>query len=394
MSLSLRPLLVVLAIVATIGIPHALRADDPYELLTFESLTGPAAFSGRGVVKTLEAVEALTNRTGGIRGRRLKVVVEDDQSSPQVAVQIMTRYLAKKPAVIMGGLFGALCNAALGLVTEAGPVLYCYSPSVRPAPGSWVYSTSFSTLVYYSAGLRYFQSKGLTKIALLTSTDATGVDADKTYPEIFAQPEYRNMTLVTKEYMGLADISIAAQMERIKASGAQGVVAWVSGTPFGTVLRGIRDSGLQLPVYASGANASVPQLEGYKSIWPNTLVFMGVGPAVVPEAISDRTVRRKIDEFLTGLKSVGVDRPGAGEATAWDAAQIVVDALRRRGPDATPAQIRDHINGIRNWPGIFGKFDYQASPQRGVQGDWFINVRWDPDGSRFVPISKPGGASL
>lgn len=70
------------------------------------------------------------------------------------------------------------------------------------------------------------------------------------------------------------------------------------------------------------------------------------------------------------FKPTGV-RPDIGANQAWDAAYIVIDALRKVGPDATAAQ-------LRGWNGINGSYDFAAHPQRGVGGEWIVLQRWDP----------------
>ena len=54
--------------------------------------------------------------------------------------------------------------------------------------------------------------------------------------------------------------------------------------------------------------------------------------------------------------------------------------------------LRDAIDSTRNWPGILGRYDFVKSPQRGLDNNWVIIERWDPDKDAFVAMSKPGGA--
>jgi branched-chain amino acid transport system substrate-binding protein len=387
----------VAALAALIVTPTAGRSADttPLEIYTFVSITGPAAFVGSRTATAIAAIETYVNKQGGVRGRPVKLVVQDDQTNPAVAVQIMNQYLTKKPAIIVGGMFAASCLASAALIKDNGPVMYCFSPAVHPAPGSWVYSGSFITTDLYASAIRYFRMKGYTKIGLLTTTDATGQDADNTIPDVMARPENRGLTLTAREHFGVTEISTSAQLERIRASGAQAMIVWASGTPFGTVLRGLRDGGIDMPVYTSQANLIYSQLLGYKSIWPTTTpILMGGIPPITPDAIPDRRVRQSIDRYLTAMKAAGIEHPDVAEAIVWDLIQIIVEGYRRVGPDATPAQMRDYLNGIRDWPGIYGKLDYKASPQRGVQGDWVNIIRWDPETAKFTAVSKPGGTPL
>jgi branched-chain amino acid transport system substrate-binding protein len=393
-----RSLLVAVAVLALLAQPLASRGADttPFEIYITLAITGQLAFVGQRAQTAFLAEEKYINAHGGIRGRPVKLVIQDNQSNPQIEVQLMNGYLAKKPSLLIGGLFAALCLADSALLNkDTGPVLFCFSPAVHPAPGSWVYSGGFTTTYLYDTALRYFRMKGFNKIALLTTLDATGQDADNSVPELLAMPENRGITIVAREHYALADLSIAAQLARIQSSGAQAMILWATGTPFATAVRGLRDAGIEMPVYTSQGNLVYSQLEAYKNLWPTTTpVLMGGIPPITPEAIPDRRVRRAIDTYLTAMKAAGIERPDISQAITWDPLQIFVEAYRHYGTDATAAQIRDYVNGITNWPGIQGILNFKAAPQRGVQGDWLNIVRWNPDSATFTAVSKPGGAPL
>jgi branched-chain amino acid transport system substrate-binding protein len=208
---------------------------------------------------------------------------------------------------------------------------------------------------------------------------------------ILARPENRSIVLTDHEQFAVTDLSVAAQLERIKNSGAQVLITWVSGTPFGTVMRGMRDAGIAIPVLSSQANMNYSQLEGYRSILPNAPVYFPGIPALVPDAIPNRGVHSAIDDFVAAMKTQNVALPDTGEALAWDSMLIAIDAYKHLGFDATPAQMRDYINKVRGRQGIYGIVDFAKTPQRGMSADWCVVVRWNPDTSRFVAVSKPGG---
>lgn len=381
-------------VAGALALARGSAAEEPFEIYTFLPLTGPAAFIGTSTAKAIAAAEDLVNRTGGIKGRPVKFVISDDQTNPQVAVQIMSQFLTKKPSIVIGGQLTALCNAPAGLLKADGPVFWCYSPGVHPPAGSWIYSTGFSTDDYFRAAFTYFRGRNFTKVATLTSTDATGQDADRGITEALARPENHGVTAVAREHFALTDLSVSAQIERIRASDAQAVIAWASGTPFGTVLHGLQQAGLTIPVLASPANLVYSQLTSYASIWPNEPVFFVGFPALVPDSTKDRRVRFAVNQFVDAMKAAKVDHPDSGQAAAWDVLMIVVDAYRKLGTDATPAQIKDYINAIRGRGGVFGMLDFQENPQRGVLPEWITLIRWDPANGRYVAVSKPGGAPL
>ena len=55
------------------------------------------------------------------------------------------------------------------------------------------------------------------------------------------------------------------------------------------------------------------------------------------------------------------------------------------GRSATPTM-------TTNWAGALGRYNFVATPQRGVSQNWVIMERWDPDKDAWVTVSKPGGA--
>ena len=76
----------------------ALAQTSPYEINVILALTGAAAFIGTAEQKSLQLLEASTNKAGGIKGRPVKFVIVDDQSNPQVTVQLANGLIAKKRA--------------------------------------------------------------------------------------------------------------------------------------------------------------------------------------------------------------------------------------------------------------------------------------------------------
>ncbi len=105
-------------------------------------------------------------------------------------------------------------------------------------------------------------------------------------------------------------------------------------------------------------------------------------------------VRDAQQRFIKALEDVGVDRPDFSYNFAWDAALIVVDALRHLGTDATPAQIREYIAGLHEYAGINGIMDFRDGQQRGLATNAALVVRWSATKHDFVAASKPGGYAL
>lgn len=390
MHLGLRLGIAALAAVL-VAAPAARAADAPFEIPMISSLTGPAAPVGSTEGQVMSVLESYVNKTGGIKGRPVKFVVYDDQSQPQQTVALMTQIVQqRKPAAVIGPASATVCGAAGPLVVKTGPLMYCLSPGIRPEPGSYVFSTSVSTSDTAPILVRYFRERGWTRIAVITSTDATGQDVDKQLDAILARPENKGLSFVIREHFNPTDLSVSAQMQRIRASNAQALLTWSTGTPFGTLLHGAHDAGLDLPVGASNGNMTFSQMIGYKSFLPRELYFPGArGFALEPGRgpVHDAQVA-----YFNALKAAGM-RPDIGPSLAWDPTLLVVDAFRKLGTDATAEQVRNYLIGLHGWAGVAGIYDFtdRDHQNRGLGENAGIVYRWDPDSEQFVIVSKVAG---
>src|ERR1700735_429470 len=148
-----------LAIVA-LCLPRAAGAADPYEINVILSMTGPGTFVGQGQWQAIQIAETAINKAGGINGRPVKFVLKDDQSNPQVDIQLTQALIAAKVPIVIGPTITASCNAIMPLVAAAGPVMYCLTAGAKPTPGGYVFSTLTSTPDLIAVSMRYFRERG------------------------------------------------------------------------------------------------------------------------------------------------------------------------------------------------------------------------------------------
>jgi len=372
-------------------LPAGSRAADPYEIDVLLPLTGPATFIGKGMASGIAAAEAVVNKAGGINGQPVKFVIQDDQSNPQIDVQLANAIIAKNRPAFMGAALVAQCNA-LAPLTKDGPLLYCLTPGVHPPEGSYVFSIDPSTSDVIPVAIRYFRQRGITRFAVITSTDATGQDAERGIDAAFAFPENSGIGIVDREHFATSDVSVSAQMAHVKASNAQILIAWSTGTPLGTLLRGALESGLDLPILTTNGNLTYAQMTQYAQILPKELYCPGFA-CVVPDQVTDRPVKAAVQAFNEALIAGGV-RPEYMPSTSYDPALILVNALRKLGTNATPAQLRSYIASLRGFPGATGMYDFRAAPQRGLGQGAVMVVRWDRAKNGWIAVSKPGERPL
>ena len=366
--------------------------EQPFEIHAILSLSGGGAFVGNAENTTLAVIEKFTNAHGGIHGRRVHFTVHDDESNPQTSIQLMQALIAQHVPVVLGPNYAASCSAVLPLVIN-GPVQYCLAPSVHPGPGSYTFSVGVSTKDQALAGLRFLRDRHITHIAQLHTIDATGQDGENVIREDLALPEMREMTVVDTEHFSPSDLTVAAQMSRIKASGAQAIITWVIGPSLGTVLHGAADGGVDIPIMTDAGNLSNTQIAQYRSFLPKQLYFTGfrflghstIGPGPVRDAQT---------AWASAMHAAGIANPDSTYTLAWDAALVIIDAFRHVGTDATAAQLHDYLEQLHGFAGINGLLDFRDGNQRGLTPSAALIVRYDPKTSQWIPVSAAGGFPL
>jgi branched-chain amino acid transport system substrate-binding protein len=356
-------------------------------------LTGNASFLGQGIQRVLKVLETSVNKDGGIGGNQLRFVFQDDQTSPQVAVQLTTGLVAQQPPVIMGSGLVAMCNAMAPLMRN-GPVDYCLSPAVQPAPGSYMYSTNTSTRDLLLADFHYFKSRGWTRIATISSSDATGQDFEKGVDAALKAVENSGIEIVERARFNQSDVSVAAQLERVKSANPQVLIAWTTGAPIATIFKGIVQADLKIPVVTTNGNQTYEQMEQYAAFLPQELYFASSLFEPHDGVISlDPKIEAAQKAFYAAMAEAKAPVDIVA-AHAWDPGMMLVAALRKLGPGATAPQIKDYLDNLSGYAGINGIYDFKASPQRGLDIGSTVVTRWDPNAKRWVMVSKPGGEAL
>jgi branched-chain amino acid transport system substrate-binding protein len=381
-----------LAAVALAAAPLATaHAAEPFTIYGILSLTGSGAFLGKQEQQSLNAYAKMINEKGGIDGRPIRFEISDDSSSPSTAVQLANSIIAKNVPLMVGPTLVASCKAVAPLVAN-GPVEYCFAPGVYPPPGSYAFASMVSTKDLVIASLRYFRARGWTKLAILSSSDASGQDGETVIDEALAMPENKGVSVVAREHFNITDISMTAQMAHIRASGAQAMIAWTTGTPFGTVLRSSINTGVNIPLLTNSGNISDAQMKQYEKFSPKQLYFATVR-YLAYEAEPPGPVKDAQKQFFTAMKAAGIS-PDTGPAIAWDAATVVTDTLRHVGLEASASKVHDYIENLHGLDGINGTFDFRGGRQRGLSLNSAIIVKWDTGRNAFVPVSQPGGLPL
>jgi len=84
-------------------------------------------------------------------------------------------------------------------------------------------------------------------------------------------------------------------------------------------------------------------------------------------------------------KNIPVD---CQQSLAWDPALILTTALKHVGTNATPEKLRSYLAGMRGVAGVNGTYDFKRVPQRGIDNENVVIVRWNQSNTSWTPPAK------
>jgi branched-chain amino acid transport system substrate-binding protein len=365
----------------------AQAASAPIEINVILSLTGPSSFIGTSEQQSLGVLEKIINAHGGVNGTPVTFAIADDASNPQTTLQLITALVAKRTPVIIGPSFTSGCNAVAPLLEHLGPVQYCLSPGIHATIGGYVYSAGAGTDASAAAEIRYFREHGLTKFAMIALTDASGQDHEAQINAALKLPENSGMQLVASEHYNPTDVTVAAQLARIKAAQPQALITTATGVAFGTVLRNLADSGMDIPTTASAGDMSIAQMLQYKAFAPKDLLFIATHGVAPDPNLTSKAQRDAQTTYFNGLTGANI-QPSYLASLAWDPALIVVEALKHTGgASAGSDAIHKYISDLHGFAGINGIYDFRGS-QRGIGTNDLVVYRWDPKTEHFAIVPR------
>jgi branched-chain amino acid transport system substrate-binding protein len=354
------------------------RADDAYRIGVITSQTGASSQLGVGELQGAQLAADLVNARGGIHGRRLELVVADDLSTPVQAVLAARRMIDNVDAVV-GPSVASTCNAITPLAQSSRTVQYCLSPGIKTAPGGQVFSASVSTTDLIRRTLASWQAKGITRIGLLNSTDASGQEgAASLRTAVAGRP---GTQLVAAESFEPGAVSVTSQLQAVTSAGPQALVVWSTGAAAAVALKAISQLGVDLPVATTNGNLTYAFLRRIADYTPATLLipatrnFWSDGTDRSPPAAElEATFHRDFQARFGG-------QPDFGPGVAYDAVLLLADALGRHPGDRTT--LNETLERTTGFVGVVGTYRFRPDDHRGLGLDDVAMVR--VAGGGFVP---------
>jgi len=202
-------------------------AADTIKLGVAGPHSGDLASYGLPTVNAAKLVVADFNAKGGVLGKQIELVVEDDVCKPEVATSTATKLVGEDVAVVLGHICSGATKAALGIYKDSKKVVMSPSATNPALTQSGDYPNFFRTIAADDAQARLevdfaLDTLKVKKIAVLHDKGDYGkglAEFAKTFLE--AEPRAK---LVLYEGITPGAVDYSAVVQKIKKSGAEAVI--------------------------------------------------------------------------------------------------------------------------------------------------------------------------
>ena len=393
MKKSIYVLVVTMVVSLTLFCAHYVNAevrgvtDKSIKVGAILPITGPAASIGVQLAEAIRSHTRYINDNGGVNGRQLDLIVEDDRYSIPPAISALKKLVYKDRVFAMIGPGSASCLYVLWkhIQKEKLPTMSFATPEiVFIPPKRYIFGTmntyrgQMHVLVDYM--IKDFNLKEPKVAVVYPDTENGKMELAATAERL----KRYNITPVTKEVLAPGNIDATTQVMNIKRYKANAIVH--AGTIASTtivLLRDLRKYGLNIPVFASwGAMLT----EGINAIGKAANQLYSVH-STSPWYSKGRGMEKM--RKVTLKYHPGTEKPYRGPICthAWICNTVMVEGLKRAGRNLNEETMINALESIKKYDtgGLCGPIYFSAERHNG--GDSSKIFRADPIGGKYVPLT-------
>ncbi|MGB9630249.1 MAG: ABC transporter substrate-binding protein, partial [Thermodesulfobacteriota bacterium] len=336
------------------------KAQDTIKIGFFAPITGPAAADGMSAKHAVELGVKEVNEAGGIKGKKVELIVYDDRLKAEEAVAIANKLIEKDKVVgVVSGSYSGPTRVTAPIFQKAGmPMVagYAVHPDVtwdpvQKKPNDYIFRNGFLGEVEGAAAAE-FAVKNLKakKISIISMDNDFGRAISSGFA---ARAEKLGAVILTKQmYKFPGEKDFRPYLTRIKEGNPDVIFAAGYYNEAASIVRQAKELGITSQILGE---------EGFDS--PKFLEIAGPSAegVIIATNLDRDDPRPLVQNFLKNYKKAyGEDADMVG-ASSYDAFMILVKAIEKAGTD--PKAIQKALLGMKDYNGLTGKIS------RFVQGE-------------------------
>lgn len=344
--------------------------SQPIVLGFINHLTGDAAVYGQSMKLGTEVALKEINDAGGIDGRPLRVIYEDDKLDANQAIAAARKLIDQdRVPVIMGSGSSSISLAIAPVVDEAG-VVQISSISTNPALAQFsnVFIAMPSDAAQGAEWAGIARQWGIKEAAILFINNDYGIGVKDIFVQHFTQDGGK---VLVAEGFPVGSTDVRSQLLRVKDSGAKYIFLTSHVKEGSLVLKQAQELGIQATWIADNAMQAQEVIDLAGSA--------AEGMFAVQVGRKDHEAYRAFEAAFRNLH--GKD-PTIWSDFAYDTTRLVATAIREVGTD--PAKIKSWLEQVKDFPGATGPLTMGEDGFRVAEGSYELYQVKD---GKWVPAS-------
>lgn len=376
-------LAVVLVLFASTGMVGLVSAET-IKVGAILAVTGPASFLGGPEARTLEMLTDEVNKSGGINGNKIELIIKDSGANPEKAISFAKQLIEEEKVVAVIGPSTSGETMKVKKIFEQGttPLLSCAAAEVIVDPvAQYVFKTPQKDSYAAQKIFQTMKDMGISKIAVLAGNTGFG-KAGK--GQLLKIAPTMGIEVVATEVYDKKSTDLSAVIAKIKANkDVQAVVNWSIVPAQAMVAKNMRQAGWDVPLFQSHGFGNIKYVEAAGAA-AEGIIFPAGRLLVADSLAADHPQKALLSKYISDYEGAFKEKASTFGGHGYDAFIILMAAIEKAGPDK--AKIRDEIEKLQNLPGTGGIFNFSAEDHNGLGIDSFemITVK---DGA-FVPYKK------
>ncbi|MDN5762210.1 MAG: ABC transporter substrate-binding protein [Microlunatus sp.] len=355
--------------------------EGPIAVGAVLDITGAGASLGVPERKTVEMLAKQINDSGGINGRQINLIIEDNQSTEDAAARAASKLLqTDKVSLLLGASRTGPSLAMRPIAEQAKIPMISFAANEKIVHDStWVFKTAQNDNVVIEKIIDDMQKKGYKTIAIARDASGFGEGVAETFTELGKDA---GIKVVAVEKFAPDASDFTAQMVNIRNADADANVIW--GIPPAASLAQVayRRLDIKAPVYQSHGIGNQVFLDSAGKSADGLLAPLG-RLLVVDQLPADDPQRDVISGFVSDYKKAYNESPSTFAGHSFDGFTIGMNALKEAGTD--PTKLREAIEGVKDWPGVSGVFTMTPENHSGLTKDALVMVTVQDGKWKLVP---------
>ena len=323
-----------LALCLTLGMAGLSAASGVIKIGMHAPLTGFAASDGKSATEGAKLAAKQINAAGGVLGKKIELVIYDDQAKPSQSIPAANKLIGQDKAVVgVSGSCSGATRSAAGVFQEAKiPYIAAYAihPDITRA-GDYVFRTSFLGRVQGRAGAKLLgEMMGKKRVVMITLQNDFGKSLAAGFKEM--APKY-GIKIVGEYQYSIKDRRFGSIVAKVKSDKPDGIYA--SGYYFtaGPLVSQLRAAGVKCPIIGQ---------EGYDSQKFIEIAGPAAEGVIITTSLDRDSKEPEAADFIKAFEKQAGFKADMVAASGHTALRVAADAIKRAG-STDPAKVRQAI---------------------------------------------------